>query len=280
MKPELDRDNERGTIYIQRKWQFPYGGRSFRVYIDREQVGRIRNGSEERYQVSPGLHTIQIKIDFYRSRSLEVNVLPNQIINLRCGQNISNLFKLLVLEEDIPTIESTITSSFFSIISSFFTIIITVFLLYFLFFTQRFIRRSNGMAPTIRMGDTVIANTFFNNYFIPSREDIVVIKIKQSDRKEINVIQRIIGLPGEQITIKDNTIYIDGKLFEREYLNGTFDRQLNYSLYIPSNSYFVLGDNLSESQDNSLEIGTIHRKQIKGKVIVVYKPFKRFYLVD
>jgi len=47
------------------------------------------------------------------------------------------------------------------------------------------------------------------------------------------MIQRVIGLPGEQIAIKNNNLYIDNKIFKRDYLSGNFDRSF-YSRFIPN----------------------------------------------
>lgn len=93
---------------------------------------------------------------------------------------------------------------------------------------------------------------------------------------ERSLIKRVVGLPGEKVTINDGEIYINGqKLAESSYLKediktygGTF-LQNEMELIIPSNEYFVLGDNRVESTD-SRDLGFIKKEDIIGKVAFCY----------
>lgn len=74
-----------GLIRLKRKWQYGFGARAFRIYIDEHEVGKIGAGKTEEYTVSSGNHFVQIKIDFYKSNTLEVNLLEGQTLGLNCG---------------------------------------------------------------------------------------------------------------------------------------------------------------------------------------------------
>ena len=77
----------------------------------------------------------------------------------------------------------------------------------------------------------------------------------------------MIGLPGDTIAYKDDTLYINGKEVDEPYLDefkslnrwSTFDRRFFIKRKVPADSYFVLGDNRRNSKDGRV-IGFIHKK--------------------
>ncbi len=79
------------------------------------------------------------------------------------------------------------------------------------------------------------------------------------------LVKRLIGLPGETISIVDGKIYIDGTLFVEPYavIPATYSVD---ELKLDSDSYFVLGDNRPDSLD-SHQFGPIKGSAIKGKAI-------------
>ncbi|HLD21552.1 MAG TPA: signal peptidase I [Patescibacteria group bacterium] len=147
-----------------------------------------------------------------------------------------------------------------------------------IFFIRSFIvepGRVNGRS----MENTFIdENIFFVNKFIllfhqPKRGNIVQFIDPQ---KNTLTIKRIIGLPGEQVVIRSNHVYIitkDGNeiLLDEPYLKqGMITQSASgiamVSNIIPPNEYFVLGDNRTHSFD-SRHYNTIHRSYIQGLVI-------------
>ncbi len=273
---ELINENDRkGTIYLQRVWQYIGSLSNFRVYINGELVGKIANGSQEKYQLETGLYEINIKAPFAKpSRPFKVNISSNQIVSLRCGHNLWDFFNMLVIE-DSSSQKTLISSSRESIFLSTITFIILYVIISFIFFLGLTILYNNGMSPTIKSGEAVIID-ISKKYYFPDREDIVAIKLEKPDGKKLRIIQRVIGLPGEQIAIKNNNLYIDNEIFKRDYLSGNFDR--GYSRFIPNNRYFVLADNLDESQFNSLKIGLVSREQLSGKIIIVMPTMLLYFI--
>ncbi len=100
------------------------------------------------------------------------------------------------------------------------------------------------------------------------RFDIVVV-----DSHSDELIKRIYGLPGEKISIENNTIYINDKKLEDNYANGeTSDYE---SITLADDEYFILGDNRTVSLDSRI-IGPVKKKQIKGTTNFILYPFNRF----
>ena len=135
--------------------------------------------------------------------------------------------------------------------------------------------RVNGtsMIDTLEDKDIMILDKISYRFKEIKRFDIVVV-----DDKEELIIKRVIGLPGEYIEYKDNKLYVNGK-----YVKENFNRKEmeDYSIEelvktkVPEDTYFVLGDNRSNSKDSRI-IGFIPKKQILGKTSLTIFPFDRF----
>lgn len=117
-----------------------------------------------------------------------------------------------------------------------------------------------SMMPTIQCDDHLMVNKIPMYYRNPERGEIVV--FHGADKE---LIKRVIGLPGEEIDIRDGHVYIDGEILEEEYLSEDVLTKaagnLSYPYEIPEDNYFVMGDNRTNSQD-SRYIGTVEREQI------------------
>lgn len=127
---------------------------------------------------------------------------------------------------------------------------------------------SSSMEPTLKIGDKILAikpETL-------KRKDIVVL-YSPSGEKEI-LTKRIIGLPGEKIEVKGGYVYINGEKLEENYIKEK-PLYILEPVQIPSDSYFLLGDNRNKSEDSSVW-GPVKKDKIIGKVICRYYPFKNF----
>ena len=142
-----------------------------------------------------------------------------------------------------------------------------------------------SMVSTLHNGDTMILNKINSKVSTIKRFDIVVVKTNRS-----YLIKRVIGLPGENIKyeIKENTgiLYINGKRVKEEFIDD--DVKLNTcnndsmlckdGITIPSDNYFVMGDNRGDSIDSRI-IGVIDKKNIRGTTNLIIFPIKHFGIV-
>lgn len=154
------------------------------------------------------------------------------------------------------------------------TVVIVIFIVIYVATVQQVVGPS--MDPTFKDQDIVILNKFHYRLFDIKRYDIV--SLKYDDTKYL--IKRVIGLPGEKVEYKDNTLYINDKEHEEKYLDEhikTEDFSLTSLGYeeIPKNMYLVLGDNRENSLD-SREIGLIKEEDIMGKVNLRVWPINKF----
>ena len=124
----------------------------------------------------------------------------------------------------------------------------------------------NSMYSTLHDGDIMILNVIGYRFSDIERFDIVVVNTKKE-----YIIKRIIGLPGEEIEYRDNQLYVDGKEVEENYGSDVTE---DFKIKVPKGSYFVLGDNRTNSLD-SRYFGPFQKKEILGKTKLTIFPFRR-----
>lgn len=139
-----------------------------------------------------------------------------------------------------------------------------------IFFFDTYIISNKSMEPTFYEGDEILLikkNFLFNGI---KNFDIIVFR-----RGENNLVKRVIGHEGDRIEISNGELYLNNNLIEYEFYNFSEEDNLNY--IIEKNQYFVLGDNISVSED-SRKFGLIHEDDIIGQVILIFSPKDRFKL--
>ena len=153
--------------------------------------------------------------------------------------------------------------------------VLAVGIRYFLF--TPIIVDGQSMMPTLADRDRMIVNKLSYVFGEPERFDIVVFHASE----EKDYIKRVIGLPGEHIEYKNDTLYVDGVPYEEPYLEeykkalvgGTLTEP--FSVTVPEGHIFVMGDNRRYSKD-SRHIGPIAIDEILGKANVIYWPLEDF----
>src|SRR4051812_10318710 len=139
-----------------------------------------------------------------------------------------------------------------------------------------------SMMPTLQHQDRMIVNKLSYNIGEPKRFDIIVFHAPEQK----DYIKRVIGLPGDRIEYKDDTLYVNGKAYEEPYLDEykkeVIDGPLTESFTltekigqetVPDGELFVMGDNRRFSKD-SRHIGTVPMEKILGKTSVIYWPLE------
>lgn len=143
---------------------------------------------------------------------------------------------------------------------------------------------TESMENTINAGDRLVALRLSYLFSDPERFDIVV--FKYPDDEDTLFIKRIIGLPGEKVTIKLNDmgetkVYINDSEtplnddFIREPMKllgkGSANKELTYN--VPQDSYFMLGDNRNNSRDSRFwDNSYVREDKILGKALFKYYP--------
>lgn len=162
------------------------------------------------------------------------------------------------------------------------------------FLIQAFKIPTGSMRPTLLEGDLILVNKLiygakipFTNLRLPKisepkRGDVIVFAYPKDPKKDF--IKRLVGLPGESVEIKSGTIYINDKpLLEPRfnqiyyYNRGEFSDE-DKKVVVPKDSFFVLGDNSSSSQD-SRYWGFVPGKNIVGKAMLIYWPPQRIRII-
>ncbi len=124
---------------------------------------------------------------------------------------------------------------------------------------QNFRVEGPSMQPTLTSGEYLWVNkaAYFelNGNFVlggPQRGDIAVLRPPNED---VDLIKRIIGLPGDRVMIRNGDVFINGQPLDEPYIH--FPAGYTYPidgkpLVVPAGQYFVLGDNRSNSRDSHL----------------------------
>ena len=133
----------------------------------------------------------------------------------------------------------------------------------------------SSMNDTLYDGDIMLLDEISYRFSDIKRFDIVVAKYSNE-----YLIKRVIGLPGEKIEYKDNVLYINGEKVEDPYPSTATD---DFSIEdighvkVPGDTYFVMGDNRSDSLDSRYpQVGVINKTQILGRAKFVIWPINRF----
>lgn len=133
-----------------------------------------------------------------------------------------------------------------------------------IFIFQPFLVQGASMEPNLETGDYLIVDEITYRFRPPQRGEMVVFKYPQDPSKKF--IKRIIGLPGEDVEIREGKVYIDGKPLKEDYLPENILTFPDQKIKLKENEYFVLGDNRNFSLDSRI-FGPLPRKNIIGRAI-------------
>ncbi len=135
-----------------------------------------------------------------------------------------------------------------------------------------------SMSDTLLDGDRLFVTVLDMKLNGPDRFDVVICKYPG---KKDQYVKRVIGLPGETLSVREGVLYINGEAVEEPFLSDErterFDRAVSSfgPIEIPEGSYFVMGDNRDNSND-SRAVGFISGDMVIGKVRQILLPFGRF----
>ena len=137
--------------------------------------------------------------------------------------------------------------------------------------SARFIVEGDSMQPNFHTGQYLIVSRV--NYLLgqPERGDIVVFHYPRDPRSDF--IKRVIGLPGETVSLRGGQVYVNGEMLDEPYIREacTLASCPDSEWPIEDSMYFVMGDNRNESRD-SRAFGPVHRSFFVGEALLRYWP--------
>lgn len=158
-----------------------------------------------------------------------------------------------------------------------------IFVVIYAFLFRPYQVTGHSMDPTFADGEYVLTNLISLRLGSLSRGDIVVF-VAPPD-KEKDYIKRIIGIPGDRVSVNGGSVYLNGeKLDQGAFLpsdvrtNGGNYLGEGNEVVVPQDQYFVMGDNREFSSD-SREWGFVTKNAVIGKSFLVYWPINHIRIV-
>lgn len=140
---------------------------------------------------------------------------------------------------------------------------------------------TGSMIHTIMKGDRLIGFRLAYIFSQPKRGDVII--FKWPDDTSERFVKRVIGLPGDVVEIKCEesgvNVYVNGALLNEPYLHEEMYSSRDYTFIVPSDNYFVMGDNRNDSKDSRYWKNTyVPKDYILAKA--VFKYYNEFVLFE
>jgi signal peptidase I len=127
-----------------------------------------------------------------------------------------------------------------------------------------------SMMPSLVDQERIFVNKFVYRLEPIERGDIVVFRYPYDPSK--SYIKRVIGMAGDRIRIDGGQVYVNGEALDESYVPAEYtDARTFPEAVVPANSYYVLGDHRSMS-DDSRNFGPVNQSFIYGKAVFGYWP--------
>ena len=157
-----------------------------------------------------------------------------------------------------------------------FAFIIAIFIV--IFVIQPVKVEGTSMQPRLIDQERIFVNRFIYRFRDVQRGDVVVFWFPKDRSKSF--IKRVVGVPGDQVEIREGIVYVNGSRVPEPYLRPEFQDYRSFrKTIVPPGQYFVLGDHRNSSND-SRSWGFVAQPLIYGKAIFSYWPFSRLGLVE
>jgi signal peptidase I len=148
------------------------------------------------------------------------------------------------------------------------------------FVVEAFRIPTQSMVPTLEVGDRVLANKFIYRLIAePKRGDIVILKVQTASGAEEHLAKRAIGLPQDEIEVRNGQLFLNGAAQKETYLNPDVPDESSYGpTEVPAGHVFVMGDNRAGSADSRF-IGPVPQHDIVGQAFMRVWPPSRLELL-
>jgi len=159
-----------------------------------------------------------------------------------------------------------------------FDLILVIGLFSRLFIIQPFVVDGPSMEPNFQNNEAILLDKLSFHWRTPARGEVIIFKAPPQPAEDY--IKRIIGLPGENVTIEKSEIYINGRLLHEVYLpqgSGLGPNEY-YQKTLGPDEYFVMGDNRPRSSD-SRNWGTVPKENLIGHAVMAIYPLDQFGII-
>ena len=133
-----------------------------------------------------------------------------------------------------------------------------------------------SMLPGLQTDDYVLVNKIAYLFHAPERGDVIVFHYPLDTSEDF--IKRVIGLPGDTVTLDNKTVQVDGVVLHEPYISEAYNPS-GKTIKVPMDEYFVLGDNRPLS-DDSRDWGFVPKADLVGKAVIVYWPLSTWELIN
>jgi signal peptidase I len=137
-----------------------------------------------------------------------------------------------------------------------------------LFLAQSTIVYGQSMEPNYHTDERLIIEKITYHFRSPARGDVVV--IKDPSGGPVPLIKRVVGLPGERITIANGTVFVNGVSLDESYVKQLTPGP-SRTWIVPPLQVFVMGDNRSNSRDSRF-FGPVSLSDVLGHAVFRYWP--------
>lgn len=152
-------------------------------------------------------------------------------------------------------------------------IAVALSLVFIVFLYQPVKVEGTSMTPLLADQERIFINKFVYHYQSIHRGDIVVFWYPMDSSKSF--IKRVIGLPGETVSIEEGRVLINGVRLDEPYVPAQFaDAGYAAPVKVPEGHYYVMGDHRSSSNDSRV-FGPVAERHIYGKAVFSYWPMER-----
>jgi len=131
-----------------------------------------------------------------------------------------------------------------------------------------------SMRPTLQDGEYILVNKLAYKFSEPKRGDIIVFIFPVNPAEDL--IKRIIGVPGDTVTVQDGVLTVNGAVVDEPYISAP--PAYNGSWQVPEGNLFVLGDNRNDSRD-SHQWGLLPVENVIGRSVLIYWPPEEWQII-
>lgn len=145
------------------------------------------------------------------------------------------------------------------------------------FIARAYTVNGDSMLPTLHHGERLLVDKISYRFTEPKRGEIIVFKNPSNTSEQF--IKRVLGLPGDKVSITQGVVYVNDQPVLENYTLAP--ARIGFSeKIVPAETYFVLGDNRNNSEDSRFSrVGFLPRNLIVGRAIWRYWPLNRVNVV-